>query len=303
MSKNLTNPDRNSNRVMVTGKVADINFRTGKNKNGQDYISYIMHVRVNQAVFGQLETSDIEVGGYASKYNKKNELNPFYTTIDNLHTLKTIENVGIDDADVIQLNSARLQDNSYVSKTSKQLVKSFRVDNSAFFNKVNASSPEGADFVGDVYVLGMDDEFDAAGDSTGRLLVRGAVARYGGEIDVFTFVAEEPSLVSKLQDGWQIHDTVPLKAHIRIAKKEVAKPVAEDSDSWGEDFSVGASTVTVKELVIVGARSAYPEEASYDNDDMRKAYNSYKARNEQMMAEASGTTKKATRSATASWDE
>lgn len=299
MSKNLMKPDRNSNRVMITGKVADIIFRTGKNKNAQDYISYTMHVRVNQTVNGQIETSDIEVGGYASKYDKNGALNNFYTAIDNLHSLKTIEHVGIDDADIIQLTSARLQDNSYVSKTTKQMIKAFRVDNSAFFNKGNASSPEGADFVGDVYILGMDDEVDMAGDVTGRLLVKGGVARYGGEIDVFTFVVEEPSLVSKIQDGWQVHDTVPLKARIRCAQKEVVRPVAEDGDTWGEDFSTGASTMTVRELVIVGARPAYPEEAAYTEDDMRKAYNAYKAKNEQKMAEANG--KKAARSS--GWDE
>lgn len=302
MKNDMMNPDRNSNKVRVVGKIKDINFRQGKNKNGADYISYTMHVRVNQTVNGQLETSEIEVGGYANKFTKQGALNSFYTTIDNLHTLKTIETVGLDDADIIRLNAGRLQDNSFVSKNTKQLVKAFRVDNSAFFEKGSPADPETAEFVGDVVVMNMTDETDSNGDFTGRITVKAAMPKYGGEIDVFDFIVEEPTLVERIQNGWNVGETVPLKAHIRATKKEVVRPVAEDTDSWGEDFSSGSNTITVRELVVTGARPAYPEETGYDSGEVRKAYNNYKARIEQMMADANG--KKATRStASAGWDD
>lgn len=288
MSKNFVNPDRNSNKVRVVGKIKDITFRTGKNKNNADYISYTMHVRVNQTVSGQLETSEIEVGGYANKYTTKNSLNNFYTSIDNLRNLKTIESVGLDDADVIRLTAAKLKDGTYVNSKNGQIVKAFKVDNSAFFEKGMAADAETAEFVGDVIVMSMNDETDSNGDLTGRIVIRCGLPSWDGKMGELDFVVEEPTLVERIQNGWNVGETVPLKAHLRVMKKEVVKPVAEETDAWGEDFSAGSNTMTVRELVITGARPAYPEDEGYDPNEVRKAHNAYKAELAQKQSDASG---------------
>lgn len=272
---------QSTNKVTIAGKLLDITFNTGKTKDGKPYERANMTIRVTQTYGGRTETSDIPVSSFATQFTKAGTTNPAYTSLQQLKELKSVQNVGIDDADVICMNGAQLKENAFVTK-SGQLVTGWQL-NSSFFN--NRKVADVASFAVDIFIMDMRDELDREGDTTGRLIIKGGIVQYGGALDIVEFIVENNDTIDHISRYWQVNQTVQVRGRVRYTSVEETKAVS--GDSWGEEVPV-SSTKIVRELVVTTGDDE-DEDKSYDATEIKKAFNARKARHEQLMLEAKTT--------------
>ena len=286
MSKDIMK-DQALNRVNIVGKLLDVVFRQGTLQDGRPYESANMTIRVTQTYGGREETSEIPVSMFASKYTLANKSNPGYEQLQEIHKLKTAQNVGIDEADMIYINSGNLRENNFVSKTG-QLINGWQISTSFASSR---SAADVASFIADIFIMDMHPEEDRDGEATGRLIIKGAIVQYNGGLDVLEFIVEDPAAVEYIERNWQINDTVTVKGRIRMTVAE--EKVSGAESSWGEEIPE-MTTRTVRELIITkGDDQGKEEEFAYDPSDIKKAFNARKARIEQMQINAkNGGTKK-----------
>lgn len=271
-----------TNKINIVGKLLEVTFRNGKvASTGKDYESANMVIRVTQTYSGREETSEIPVSMFASKYTNSGAINPGWTQLQTLKEMKTAQNVGIDAASTVRINSGSLRENNFVSRTG-QLINTWQI-NTSFIGETGAIQ-ETANFIEDIFILDVKPEENRDGDSTGRLEVKGGIVQYGGNLDVVTFIAEQPDYVDFIERNWNVNDTVTIKGRVRVVSTEEQK---SDSDSsWGEDIPETV-TRTVRELIITkGDNEGKEEEFAYDQNDIRKIFNVRKARIEQMQLDA-----------------
>ena len=143
--------DQAQNRVKIIGKLLNVTFRVGKLSDGRDYESASMTIRVTQTYGGREETSEIPISMFAAKYTNENKPNPGYEQIQALHKLKTVQNVGIDDADTIKISSGNVRENNFVSK-SGQLITGWQL-NTPFAGV--GTGKEVASFTIDIFIMDM----------------------------------------------------------------------------------------------------------------------------------------------------
>ena len=293
MSKEITN--QATNRVNIVGKLLDVVFRSGKLQDGREYESANMTIRVTQTYGGREEVSEIPVSMFAAKYTLANKLNPGWDQLQALHSLKTAQNVGIDEADTVRINSGNIRENNFVAK-SGQLINGWQLNTS--FIGSNANGLDGvASFVVDLFIMDMHPEEDRDGDSTGRLVIKGGIVQYGGNLDVIEFIVENPEAVDYIERNWNVNDTVTARGRIRMTVQEQKTSGAESS--WGEDIPE-MTTRTVRELIITkGDDQGKEEEFAYDPTDIKKAFNVRKAKIEQMQLDAKNHSKKEEANSTA----
>lgn len=276
MSKEITT--QALNKVNITGKLLNTTFHSGTLSDGRAYESATMTIRVTQTYNGREETSEIPVSMFAAKYTLANKSNPSYEQVMNLHNAKTAQNVGIDAADCVRITNASIRENNFVSRNG-QLINGWQI-NTSFINSGNNNDV--ASFVVEIFIMDMHPEEDRNGEMTGRLIIKGGVVQYGGNLDVLEFIVENPDAVNYIERNWNINDTINVKGRIRVTVSE--ESVA--ASSWGEDIPE-VSTRTARELIITtGDDQGKDEEFAYDATDIKKAFNARKAKIEQMQINA-----------------
>ena len=278
MSKELKN--QATNKLNIVGKLLDVTCAEGTMKNGGKYERANFTVRVTQTYDGVTETSEIPVTMFATPYTSRGTANPAWENLQNLKTMKTVQQVGEADATTVRMTSASLQENNFVSR-SGQLVNTWQIRDS-FINTGKGSDI--ASFNIDIFIMDMHDEMDREGEPTGRLVVKGAIVQYGEKLDVVEFIVEAPDKVNYIQRSWNINDTVNIGGRIRITSQEEKRPVGESS--WGEELPE-TSTRMVRELIITrGSNEPFEEEFAYDATEIKRAFNERKARLEQLQIDA-----------------
>lgn len=292
-----------TNKVNILGKLLNVNIREGKNKDGKNYNSGTMIVRVNQTYFGNEEQSEIAVSFYATALTNKGTVNPAYENIQKLRDFKTVQNVGIDEADTIRISGASISENMFVAKNSNQLIDTWNL-RASFFNL--ATGNETATFSVDVYVMDKREEVDKEGVETGRLIVRGGIVQYNGVLDIVDFIAESPEVIDHVSRNWDVDTTVNIRGRVRAVTKEENRSRINES-SWGESIPDEPTTKTIRELIITtGSEGELEEEQSYDPAQIKKAFSERKARIEQLRLDAQSSATKAAAPAKKSqydWEE
>lgn len=269
------------NNVNITGKLISTTFGEGTMSDGRFYERANMVIRVTQTVDNTEETSEIPVSIFAAKYTKANKPNPGFENLQHLKEMKTAENVGIDEADVVRVRGANIRENNFVSRNG-QLINGWQI-NASFINKGNGAS-DIASVVAEIYILNMREEVNREDEETGRLIIKGGIVQYGGALDVLDFIVEDPDKVDYLRRNWEANQTVKVNVRIRVKTVEDKKPAA--TSSWGEELPE-ETTRTVRELIITGGSDeCYEEDLAYDPDEIRKAFNVRKAKLEQMQIDA-----------------
>lgn len=268
------------NKVNIIGKLMDVSLGSGTLSDGRKYERATLTVRVTQTYGGREETSEIPVSMFAAQYTKTNKSNPAYEQIQNLKNMKTVQNVGMDQADTVRISGANIRENNFVSK-SGQLINGWQISTS-FIGTTNAA--DAATFTEELFIMDMHDEMDREGDPTGRLVIKGGLVQYGGKLDVLEFIVEQPEAVEFISRNWNVNDTITTVGRIRVTSQE-EKP-SGTSSSWGEDIPE-TTTRFVRELIITkGDDEGHEEEFAYDPADIKKAFNVRKALIEQMQVEA-----------------
>jgi hypothetical protein len=274
-----------NNKINLTGKLLDVAFGEGNLTDGRPFKRATVTLRVTQAYGGKEETSEIPIGMFATEFTSTGKPNPAWKSILDLAKMNTAQNVGIDNAAKVRITGATVSENNFISRTG-QLISGWQIRGS-FINEVKSSDV--ASFVTDIFIMGMDDEVDREGDTTGRLKIRGGIVQYGGKLDVVDFIVEAPDTVEYISRNWEPNTTVTVKGRIRVTSQEEEV----QSSGWGEDVP-DTTTRYIRELIITtGDDQPKEEDFSYDPVEIKKAFNDRKAYIEQLQinARASGAKK------------
>lgn len=268
------------NKINIVGKLLDVTFGEGSLSDGRHYERASLTVRVTQTYGGREETSEIPVSVFATQYTSTGKLNPAWKSVQDLHTFKTVQDVGFDNADTIRVSGATISENNFVSR-SGQLINGWQIRGSFINAGANADV---ASFVNDIFIMDMHEEEDREGEMTGRLIVKGGLVQYGGKLDVLEYIVEQPEAVEYISRHWEPNQTVTVRGRIRVTSVEEKSSAAESS--WGEDIPE-TSTRYVRELIITkGDDEGKEEEFAYDPVEIKKAFNVRKANIEQMQTDA-----------------
>ena len=267
-----------TNKINLAGKLMDVTTGDGKLADGRTYQRATVTIRVTQTYGGKEETSDVQVGMFATEFTSTGKPNPAWKSLNDLKLLKTAQSCGIDNASHVRLTGATLQENNFVSRTG-QLINGWQIRGS-FINEVKLADV--ASFVTDIFIMDMHDEVNREGDTTGRLVVKGGVVQYNGKLDVIEFIVEAPDTVEYITRNWETNGTVTVKGRIRVTSQEEEV----QSSGWGEDVP-DTTTRFVRELIITtGDDECKEEDFAYDPVEIKKAFNERKAAIEQMQINA-----------------
>ena len=273
-----------TNKINLAGKLMDATFGEGKLTDGRPYQRATVTVRVTQTYGRKTETSDIQVGMFATEYTATGKQNPAWKSLNDLKLMKTAQNVGIDNASHVRLTGATLQENNFVSRTG-QLINGWQIRGS-FINEAKVADV--ASFVTDIYIMSKEDEFDRDGNTTGRMKIKGGIVQYGGKLDVVEFYVESPDTVEYINRNWSENHTVQVKGRIRVLSQEEET----QSSGWGEDVP-DITTRFVRELIVTtGSDEPFEDEFAYDPTEIKKAFNERKAAIEQLQINARNTAPK-----------
>ena len=218
-----------TNRRNVTGKLLDAVFRDGKLGDGRPYESATVTIRVKQTYGGKEEISEIPVSLFAARYTKQNKPNPGFEQIQKLKELKTVQNVGFDEAATVRIANGTIRENNFVTRSGAQ-ISGWQI-NTGFINE--GKGADVASFSIDIFIMDMHPEEDREGDPTGRLIIKGGVVQYEGGLDVLEFIVEDPQAVDYMERHWNNNDTVNIRGRIRVTSQE--QKSSGKSSSWGED--------------------------------------------------------------------
>ena len=266
------------NKLNLAGILMDVTPGSGKLSDGRPYKRATVTIRVTQSYGGKTETSDIQVGMFATEFTSTGKQNPAWKSLMDLEMMKSAQKCGIENASHVRLTGATLQENNFVSRTG-QLINGWQIRGS-FINEAKVSDV--ASFVTDIFIMNMEDEVDREGDTTGRLKIRGGIVQYGGKLDVVDFIVEAPDTVEYISRNWEVNGTVTAKGRIRVLSQEEEV----QASGWGEDVPE-TTTRFVRELIITkGDDECKEEEFAYDPVEIKKAFNERKAAIEQLQINA-----------------
>ena len=272
------------NKLTLAGILMDVTPGEGKLSDGRPYKRATVTIRVTQSYGGKTETSDIQVGMFATEFTSTGKQNPAWKSLNDLMMMKTVQKCGIENASHVRLTGATLQENNFVSRTG-QLINGWQIRGS-FINEAKVSDV--ASFVTDIFIMNMEDEVNREGETTGRLKIRGGIVQYGGKLDVVDFYVENPDTVEYISRNWEVNGTVTVKGRIRVLSQEEEV----QSSGWGEDVPE-TTTRFVRELIITtGDDVCKEEDVAYDPVEIKKAFNERKAAIEQMQINARATAPK-----------
>ena len=273
-----------NNKINLAGILMDVTPGSGTLADGRPYKRATVTVRVTQSYGGKTETSDIQVGMFATEFTSTGKPNPAWKSLKDLELMKTAQNVNIDNASHVRLTGATLQENNFVSRTGN-LINGWQIRGS-FINEAKVSDV--ASFVTDIFIMSMDDEVDREGETTGRLKIKGGIVQYGGKLDVVDFIVEAPDTVEYISRNWEVNGTVTVKGRIRVLSQEEEV----QASGWGEDVP-DTTTRFVRELIITtGDDECKEEDFAYDPVEIKKAFNERKAAIEQMQINARASSPK-----------
>jgi hypothetical protein len=281
------------NKINLVGKLLDVSFGEGKTSDNRDYRRASLTIRVTQTYGGHEETSEIPVSIFATHYTSAGKLNSGWKSIEDLHNFKSVQDVGMDNADKIRITGSSISENNFVSRNG-QLINGWQI-RGMFVS--GATTEEVASFINDIFIMDMHEELDRNDEPTGRLVIKGGLVQYGGKLDVLEYIVEQPEAVEYISSHWNVNDTVTVRGRIRVTSQEEKHSASESS--WGEELPE-TSTRMVRELIITrGSDEPFDEDFAYDAVEIKKAFNERKARLEQMQVDAKkgGSTKSATASA------
>lgn len=270
------------NELQICGRLSDITFSNGKLSDGRPWESATANILVTQTVNGVEETSTDSVKIFATPMTAKGTVSSSWQNIQEMKNWDTIQNVGFDRAQKVVANRCELQENSFVSTRSGQIISGFAIKG-MFLTKTKAEDKANGTVHG--FVLDLHEEVDKEGEETGRLIIRTGIVGYGPKLSIVEFIVEGAERVENTRRmGIEPNQTIRITYYPRIISKEESVVSSDETGGWGEEF-VSTVTRTVRELMVTGIHTV-DEEFSYDPDDIKLLFNKRKAELEQMQLAA-----------------
>jgi hypothetical protein len=233
------------NKVTITGRVMEIESRTGVNKNGVPYIGGTIRIETSP-------DNIIPISFYASEKTSKGEQNRLYKSLETVVTdYKTVHEHG-DQADIVEATNVRIGENIFFP-TSDRMVRGFQL-NGAFFNRNNAASPKNEFIVSGEIVEVVEDIKDDV--PTGTLTVRLLVIGYNDKANILDFKVEDPAGVNYIKATFSAGMEVKVTGTVII--DETIEEIKEET-AFGEPI-VNTIRRTERKLLITSATA--PVESS-----------------------------------------
>ena len=282
------------NEVVIEGLLSEVKLQEGTDSNGNPAIYGEYRIRTTNKFNDRTYPVEIPIRVYQSKITKNKKDNPAYATAMKLmKDYVSIAAGGEEKATAIRLpeKSTSLQENFFMSKTTKQMVYGSQI-RASFANEINkADLNPGARFKVTM-VIGEKTYEIKDGEETGRLIIKGIIPQWGGRADVIDFIVENRRVVDHIEKNWEKGDTVLVGGYINFTS--VVETQADDSNTFGEVMKT-QSTRSIREYIITGGHEdpLTDEEGAYDATDIATALQERQKRIEETKAKAEATTKKA----------
>lgn len=239
------------NKVVLTGKVAEFETMTGKNKDGIPYVS------VKGAIqFGDSKAQTKRFEKYSQEVNKKGKESKAYPKVVAFaNKVKSIAKESYDEATEVSVQGA-FATNDYVND-KEELKETVKID-AAFFNDVDADTPYGAnaDIEGYIYKIIPETKGVASdADETGRLRVTVLTTDFFGNIIPVKNIIVPKELKEGFEDGYEIGQTAKLYVDFILNKTE-SKP----KKSGGIGVQRETDGKSYVEMILTGADPAIDED-------------------------------------------
>lgn len=204
------------NKVKLVGKIVEISHKEGKNRNNQDYVAGKVMVETEP-------DNIIPVDFYQNVLKKDGNPNSVYKGVMTMiNEFKTVAKDGRDAADVIEIDTAKLEENSFYGQGGG-LVRGFRTT-APFYNRKANADPENS-FIVTGIVVNMVEEIKNE-VPTGTLFIDLLVIGYNNRGDVLRFTVEDEKGVKYIQTSLDKGDEVKFAGKIVIAETKVERTEA-----------------------------------------------------------------------------
>ena len=274
--------DRNSqsvNNLFISGLLTEMDIQQKQTRDGRNYVSGTIKVRVDQEINGKKEENIIPISLFSmEKKSDKVSINPNYNRIlgykDSFTSLAAAEKP--ENASRITV-AANIGENMWVDAQTKELRSNFRIS-SNFINKAREINEEKASFELSGVVGKITPEFDKDGNETGRIIVKFIIVQFGGKTDIIDLIAADTAK-AHIETNWSEGDTVKAVGVINMKQKTVTWT---ESQGFGEPIK-RTRTESSRELIITGGSAGGLEDMfSYDADDIKAALNERQKRIEEL---------------------
>ena len=274
--------DRNSqsvNNLVISGLLTEMDIQQKQTRDGRNYVSGTIKVRVDQEINGKKEENIIPISLFSmEKKSDKVSINPNYNRIlgykDSFTSLAAAEKP--ENASRITV-AANIGENMWVDAQTKELRSNFRIS-SNFINKARETDEEKASFELSGVVGKITPEFDKDGNETGRIVVKFIIVQFGGKTDIIDLIAADTAK-AHIETNWSEGDTVKAVGVINMKQKTVTWT---ESQGFGEPIK-RTRTESSRELIITGGSAGGLEDMfSYDADDIKAALNERQKRIEEL---------------------
>lgn len=247
--------EQSLNVVNITGKIVEIENRTGVTRTGADYLAGTVKVEVGP-------DNIIPVDFFATRLTKAGKENGIYKSLDTVvKEYKTIQQHTREHADTVRITGARLEENIFFTENGAR-IRNFRTTG-AFFNRGGASDEVKGEFIvtGDILEI-VDDIKDD--EPTGTVTVRMLVIGYADRGNVLDFTIEDPAGVNYAKTTFAPGMEVKLSGRVII--DETITEVKEDT-AFGDPI-VRTSRTTERKLILDSATA--PIDSSLPAADRNK---------------------------------
>lgn len=227
------------NKVSLSGKIVEIESRTGIDKKNRPYIAGAVKVET-------AEDNIIPVSFFAAEFTNAGKENPVYKSLQTvISDFKSIQEDTRENADSVEITGARVSENIFFPQ-SDRMIRGFQIQ-AAFFNRNNNASPKNEFIVsGEILDVIEDVKNDVP---SGTLTVRLLVVGYANQANVLDFKVEDPAGVKYILSTFTPGMEVKLNGSVVI--DETIEEVKEET-AFGDPI-VSTTRRTERKLLITSA--------------------------------------------------
>lgn len=254
---------QSENKIELEGLLIEKDIHEGVTQKGSEYLSLKLTIETDK-------DSHHIVESFSTKTKADGSENGLYkglrTVVDEY---KSVNDVGREEADTVRVNNGELRVNDYVGGDGQ--LRSFPQFSAIFVNRVEdvSQSIPHAKFEVEVVVDKVLEEIKDD-EETGRVVLHGYVAMYGGKVAPFEFkVAKDGA--GYVMDNYEKGDTVFVYGNII---NQYEKIITKTESAFGEDKE-DVKHFSTRELEITGGTEPYDEESpkAYDTSLIAQALN------------------------------
>ena len=246
------------NLVELTGRLVEIESRTGVTKKGILYIGGVLKVETS-------EDNIIPVRFFAQETTVAGKPSEIYKSLGTvISDFKTVQDCGIEEADIIEVSGGRVEENIFFP-TADRMIRGFQIGSPFFRRKANADFHNEFTVSGEILdVIEEVKKEDGDDVPTGHLIVRLLVVGWNNRPNIIDFKVEDEAGIQYVKSSFNAGLEVKLNGKVVIDEtiEMISEPVA-----FGEPIE-RTRTRTERKLLVTSATA--PIDSTIPADDKAK---------------------------------